>query len=93
MGNVQRVHFFFFGTVQGVGFRFTALNAAKRSGVSGFVRNLPDGSVEAVCEGTGNQIDAFLGEVTRDMSGYISDYKAREEAVHGKLLEGFRITH
>jgi acylphosphatase len=39
------------GRVQGVGFRFFASDSAAREGVAGFVRNLPDGRVEALVEG------------------------------------------
>jgi acylphosphatase len=39
------------GRVQGVGFRFFTEDTALREGVSGYVRNLPDGRVEAVVEG------------------------------------------
>jgi acylphosphatase len=39
------------GRVQGVGFRYFTQDAALREGVTGWVRNLPDGEVEAVVEG------------------------------------------
>jgi acylphosphatase len=39
------------GRVQGVGFRYFVQEAADREGITGYVRNLPDGSVEAYVEG------------------------------------------
>jgi len=39
------------GRVQGVGFRYFAQEAALREGITGWVRNLPDGQVEALVEG------------------------------------------
>lgn len=47
------------GRVQGVGYRYFVLRAAEELGVSGFARNLADGSVEVVAEGT----DAALLEL------------------------------
>lgn len=45
------------GRVQGVGFRFFAEAAAAREGVHGWVRNVPDGTVEAYVEGERDAID------------------------------------
>jgi acylphosphatase len=48
------------GRVQGVGFRYFALEAANTRGVKGWVRNLPDGDVECVVEGSRPDVDDFL---------------------------------
>ena len=71
MSHEQSIHVIYSGSVQGVGFRFAAEDAARRTGVSGYVKNLPDGSVETVCEGTKDQLDDFLKYVETRMDGYI----------------------
>jgi acylphosphatase len=60
------------GDVQGVGFRYFACRAAERCGVTGTVRNLPDGTVEAVGEGEPSALDAFRDALARGPhSGYV----------------------
>ena len=49
------------GRVQGVGFRFFVVEAAEVEGVQGWVRNLPDGSVEAAFEGDPEAVEAMVG--------------------------------
>ena len=52
MGSPTCVRLVVHGRVQGVGFRYTAREAAIECGVVGWVRNLPDGSVEIVAQGS-----------------------------------------
>jgi acylphosphatase len=58
MAKVAR-KFFIRGDVQGVGYRFFAQRAAARHQVSGYVRNCADGRVEAVAEGSANDVEEF----------------------------------
>lgn len=55
-----RKRFVFHGSVQGVGFRYKACYSAKNRGVSGWVRNLTDGSVEMEAEGYPADIEAVV---------------------------------
>lgn len=55
-----RVHVFVEGRVQGVWFRGATWHQAESLGVSGWVRNLPDGRVEAVYEGPQEAVDQML---------------------------------
>jgi acylphosphatase len=63
----------FSGSVQGVGFRYTACRSAAGFDVTGAVRNLHDGRVECVVEGEAAEIDAFLADLRERMSGYIDN--------------------
>ena len=57
--NRRRMQVLYSGSVQGVGFRYTARSVASGFEVTGTVRNLPDGRVELVAEGTRDELDAF----------------------------------
>ncbi|HHI97894.1 MAG TPA: acylphosphatase [Thermodesulfatator atlanticus] len=56
----KRVHVYISGKVQGVWFRAYTKEEADRLGVKGWVRNLPDGRVEAVFEGDEKAVDAMV---------------------------------
>lgn len=51
------------GRVQGVGYRFFALRAARELGLNGWVRNLPDGTVETLAEGDEAAMAQFLARL------------------------------
>lgn len=61
------------GIVQGVSFRYAAVREASRLPVTGSVRNLPDGSVEAVFEGPAPSVDAMVAWAHHGPSGAIVD--------------------
>ena len=55
-----RKHIIFYGRVQGVGFRYYAVNKANQLGLTGWVRNLPDGTVEMEVQGNEPLIDELI---------------------------------
>ena len=55
-----RKHIFFYGRVQGVGFRYYAVQKANQLGLTGWVKNLYDGSVEMEVEGQEEFIDQLI---------------------------------
>jgi acylphosphatase len=65
----ETVHFS--GRVQGVGFRYTALQVAQEFEVAGYVCNLPDGRVQVEAEGRPEEVAAFVTALEERMHGYI----------------------
>ncbi len=63
-----RIHVFIQGIVQGVGFRYHLRRMALSNGVNGWVRNLPDGRVEAVLEGEEDSVRKVLAWCRRGPS-------------------------
>ena len=59
-GGVRRVRVVVSGRVQGVGFRWWVHGAAREAGLAGWVRNRPDGDVEAELEGDGAVVDVMV---------------------------------
>jgi acylphosphatase len=63
MNNVVARKFLIKGEVQGVGYRFFAQRAAARHQVVGYVRNCPDGTVEALVEGPMDSVEEFKNDL------------------------------
>lgn len=77
---MSRVHLEIRGRVQGVGFRWFALERARSLGVAGWVRNRADGCVEIAAEGPDERIDSFLGELRTGPSGArVSDVRLLDD--------------
>jgi len=71
---MERIHLVISGDVQGVGFRFSAIEVANELGLLGWARNNPDGSVEIIAEGPREKLEklaswskkgSFLAEVEK----------------------------
>ena len=80
----------FSGRVQGVGFRFTAQRIALRYELAGFVRNLPAGTVQMLIQGSAEDIDDCLRDISESFAGYIKDTKIEDTTVSGEHT-GFEI--
>jgi acylphosphatase len=87
---VERRHIVAHGLVQGVGFRYAVERAARTRQVAGWVRNRPDGSVEAVFEGEREDVEALVDFCGRGPRGAeVSGVHVVEEPAEG--LAGFRV--
>jgi acylphosphatase len=85
-----RRHVFVTGLVQDVWFRATTAKHAVEAGVDGWVRNLPDGRVEAVFEGAPAAVDEAIDFCSRGPeSARVDRIEVLDESPEG--LEGFRI--
>ena len=77
-----RKHIVIRGDVQGVGFRYRMYYAARNNGVSGWVRNDYDGSVEAELEGEESAIDRTVADVNAGRFVTITDMEIKRIPVH-----------
>lgn len=83
MNSMKRAKIIAKGKVQGVGFRFFVMDNAKKLGLCGYTRNLPDGTVETVVEGKDAQLDRLIEKIKE---GPIA---ARVSSVEVKMGEAF----
>jgi acylphosphatase len=87
---VERRHVLVYGFVQGVGFRYAVERAARSRGVSGWVRNRSDGTVEAVFEGEREDVEALVDLCRRGPRGADVERVEVEEELPEDLA-GFRV--
>ena len=88
---IKARRFLLSGRVQGVGFRFFARDAACREGLTGFVRNLPDGRVQLEAEGEQDSLDRFERCLHEGPSTAQVENIVVEEILQGGRAESFRI--
>lgn len=89
----KRMHVVFCGRVQGVGFRYTVCHLAGAFDVTGYVRNLHDGDVEMVVEGTEQALgDLLRGIRNSQLRGYIASDRVVWESATGEY-DSFGISY
>ena len=90
----QAKRYFVSGMVQGVGFRFFAQHAAEKLCISGYVRNLRDGRVEAFAMGTAEQLTSFRAALERGPTfSSVTEVKEVAATVASEYADGFSITY
>jgi acylphosphatase len=82
---VSRLYLVISGQVQGVGFRYAAQRQAHSLGIRGWVRNMSDGTVEAVIEGNRDAVRSFVSWARAGPSGASVDWiETSQEPLHGE---------
>ena len=90
MSLVQSEHLLFHGEVQGVGFRYAFSRLAREEGLAGWVRNLPDGTVEALLQGPRERIAVLMRKVML-LSGRVRITEVVQRKVELPPIEGFSV--
>jgi len=89
---IVRVRVLAGGRVQGVAYRFYAEKYAGLLGITGWVRNLPDGRVEVLAEGSAGSVETFLDRLREGPSlARIETFDVRREPPKGEFRD-FRVT-
>jgi acylphosphatase len=88
---IDCVHLVVRGRVQGVGFRYFVLRRAESLGLAGWVRNRPDGAVEAEAEGPRTALERLIEAVGNGPSGARVVAVDREWSERVALHRGFRV--
>lgn len=89
--DLQRAHVYISGSVQGVGLRASARQQARELGLTGWIENLPDGRVEAVFEGSPDDVRRMTQWCEQGPTyATIEGVEVQEEDVRGDL-RGFEV--
>jgi acylphosphatase len=89
----QRLHAIVYGRVQGVGFRFFVLQQAVEMGLNGWVRNLPEGTVEVLAEGNIESLQELLTDLYQGPdAAFVRDVKYNYSSATGEF-SGFDIRY
>jgi acylphosphatase len=91
MSDRATVHLFVTGLVQGVAFRQSAVFEAQRLGLDGWVKNLPDGRVEAEAEGDRAKVEVFARWCEHGPTGARVEWVDAEWGPATRRPRGFRI--
>ena len=83
----KQAHVFYTGRVQGVGFRFTAIDIARELKVCGWVKNLSDARVELTAEAEEYKLKDFLSQLNNFFAPYIQEADINWQAATGEFKD------
>jgi acylphosphatase len=93
-GGKQAKRYFVSGRVQGVGYRYFAVDTAERLGVAGYAKNLADGRVEVYAIGTASQLRDFARELQRGPTlAAVAEVADVEAELLLSFSSGFSVTY
>jgi acylphosphatase len=90
--SAQRREVHYSGHVQGVGFRYSVRQLASGFEVAGFIRNLPDGRVQLVAEGSARDLTRLHDAIAAKMAAYVRDAAVDVRPATGEFA-GFEIRY
>ena len=90
---MKATRFLVSGMVQGVGYRFFTMRAARDLGISGYARNLPDGRVEVLAQGARDALRLFEDALRQGPRGGRVEAVEPSDAAPDPDLDGFEIRH
>ncbi len=94
---IQAVHVIVSGRVQGVGYRWFVQNVATKLGIKGYVRNLPDGTVELEAEGNPESLNTLINEMKKGPRGaYVQALQEQRKLLQSeseRQFTAFEIRH
>jgi acylphosphatase len=83
----------FHGRVQGVGFRATTEHLARRRSVTGYVKNLADGTVELVACGEPEEVERFIQAVRTRFEEHLADVHEQDDPASVGRFQSFGIRY
>lgn len=89
---MERIESIISGKVQGVGFRYSVLQASRNFKVNGFVKNLETGEVQVIAEGEKQELENFLNTIRNFSFTEITKIESKWKKFEDEFKE-FKISH
>ena len=91
--NIKTYRVLLSGRVQGVGFRYFAESVADKYSVKGYVKNMPTGKVEILCQGEEEEVGTFIDEVAKGPAFSVITEMVKQDVIDNKVYNVFKIKY